>query len=48
MPAPIKRRINMAKNEAQEVDTVEDGDAPLIDLNEASIKKVLQRFQVLR
>src|SRR4028119_1173034 len=33
----------MAKNEAQEVETGEDGDAPLIDLNDASIKKMMQR-----
>src|SRR6478672_10448888 len=35
----------MAKNEPQDVDTVEDGDAPLIDLNDASIKKRMQRAQ---
>src|SRR3954447_9141172 len=35
----------MAKNEPQDVDTVEDGDAPLIDLNDASIKKMMQRAQ---
>jgi RNA polymerase primary sigma factor len=33
----------MAKNEAQEVDTAEAGDAPLIDLNDASIKKLVAR-----
>ena len=33
----------MAKNEAQEVDTAEAGDAPLIDLNDASIKKLIAR-----
>ena len=33
----------MAKNEAQEVDTAEQGDAPLIDLNDASIKKLIAR-----
>src|SRR4051812_32181790 len=33
----------MAKNEAQEVETVEAGDAPLIDLNDASIKKLIAR-----
>src|SRR6476659_11196864 len=33
----------MAKNETQEVDTVEAGDAPLIDLNDASIKKMIAR-----
>jgi RNA polymerase primary sigma factor len=33
----------MAKNEPQEVETVETGDAPLIDLNDASIKKLIAR-----
>ncbi len=33
----------MAKNEASEVETVEAGDAPLIDLNDASIKKMIAR-----
>src|SRR3712207_5854006 len=33
----------MAKNEPQETETVETGDAPLIDLNDASIKKLLAR-----
>ncbi len=33
----------MAKNEAQEVDTAEAGDAPLIDLNDASVKKLIAR-----
>src|SRR5690348_7917305 len=33
----------MAKNEAQELDTAEAGDAPLIDLNDASIKKMIAR-----
>src|SRR5688572_14332135 len=33
----------MAKNETSEVETVEGGDAPLIDLNDASIKKLLAR-----
>ena len=33
----------MAKNEAQEVDTAEAGDAPLIDLNDASVKKMIAR-----
>jgi RNA polymerase primary sigma factor len=33
----------MAKNEAQEVDAAEAGDAPLIDLNDASIKKLIAR-----
>ncbi|MEO7655190.1 MAG: RNA polymerase sigma factor region1.1 domain-containing protein, partial [Sphingomicrobium sp.] len=33
----------MAKNESQEVDQVEAGDAPLLDLNDASIKKMIAR-----
>ena len=33
----------MAKNDTQDVDTVEAGDAPLIDLNDASIKKLIAR-----
>jgi RNA polymerase primary sigma factor len=33
----------MAKNEAQELDTADAGDAPLIDLNDASIKKMIAR-----
>src|SRR3954467_8297602 len=33
----------MAKNEDTEVDTAEAGDAPLIDLNDASIKKMIAR-----
>src|SRR5947209_2822066 len=33
----------MAKNDNQDVDTVEAGDAPLIDLNDASIKKLIAR-----
>ncbi|HZU51493.1 MAG TPA: RNA polymerase sigma factor RpoD [Sphingomicrobium sp.] len=33
----------MAKNDTQELDTAEAGDAPLIDLNDASIKKLLAR-----
>src|SRR5690348_8023947 len=33
----------MAKNETQEVDTAEAGDAPLIDLNDATIKKMIAR-----
>jgi RNA polymerase primary sigma factor len=33
----------MAKNEAQEVDTAEAGDAPLIDLNDAQVKKLIAR-----
>src|ERR687892_685795 len=33
----------MAKNEAVETETQESGDAPLIDLNDASIKKMIAR-----
>ena len=33
----------MAKNEAAETDTQDSGDAPLIDLNDASIKKLIAR-----
>src|SRR5437764_5207047 len=33
----------MAKNEPSEVETVEAGDAPLLDLNDASIKKLIAR-----
>src|SRR6185437_16518529 len=33
----------MAKNEATEVDTAEAGDAPLIDLNDAQVKKLISR-----
>ncbi len=33
----------MAKNETQEVETAEAGDAPLIDLNDATIKKMIAR-----
>src|SRR5215213_1147313 len=33
----------MAKNEPQEAETAEAGDAPLIDLNDASIKKLIAR-----
>src|SRR6188472_1636795 len=33
----------MAKNEAAETETQDSGDAPLIDLNEASIKKLIAR-----
>ena len=33
----------MAKNETPEIDTAEAGDAPLIDLNDASIKKLIAR-----
>src|SRR6266550_1421467 len=33
----------MAKNEPQEVETVEAGDEPLLDLNDASVKKLIAR-----
>src|SRR5437764_3069883 len=33
----------MAKNEPSEVETVETGDAPLLDLNDASVKKLIAR-----
>src|ERR687887_245124 len=33
----------MAKNDTSEVETVEAGDAPLIDLNDAQVKKLLAR-----
>jgi RNA polymerase primary sigma factor len=33
----------MAKNEDSEVETVETGDAPLLDLNDASVKKMIAR-----
>src|SRR3954454_25324972 len=33
----------MAKNEATEVDMGEAGDAPLLDLNDASVKKLIAR-----
>src|ERR1041384_3136057 len=33
----------MAKNEESEVEMVETGDAPLLDLNDASIKKMIAR-----
>src|SRR4029078_8757266 len=35
----------MAKNEAQDVETVDEGDAPLIDMNDASIKKMMARAE---
>ena len=35
----------MAKNETPDVDTAEEGDAPLIDLNDASIKKMMARAE---
>src|SRR5690348_8748222 len=33
----------MAKNEAQDVDMAEAGDAPLLDMNDASVKKLIAR-----
>src|SRR5688572_23762764 len=33
----------MAKNDTQDTETAEAGDAPLIDLNDASIKKLIAR-----
>src|SRR4029078_8756783 len=36
---------HMAKNEAQEVETADAGDAPLIDLNDAQVKKLIARAQ---
>jgi RNA polymerase primary sigma factor len=35
----------MAKNETQEVETADEGDAPLIDLNDASVKKMMARAE---
>ena len=35
----------MAKNDTQDVETVDEGDAPLIDLNDASIKKMMARAE---
>src|SRR3954471_12520339 len=35
----------MAKNEPTDVETVDEGDAPLIDLNDASIKKMMARAE---
>src|SRR5213596_2186506 len=35
----------MAKNEAQEVETEDEGDAPLLDLNDASVKKMMARAE---
>src|SRR5436190_24190932 len=35
----------MAKNEAQELDATEEGDAPLLDLNDASVKKMMARAE---
>src|SRR5205085_11622272 len=33
----------MAKNDTQDAETVDAGDAPLIDLNDASVKKMIAR-----
>src|SRR5438270_888728 len=33
----------MAKNDTQEIDATEAGDAPLLDLNDASVKKMIAR-----
>src|SRR5205085_5410302 len=33
----------MAKNDTQDAETVDAGDAPLIDLNDASVKKLIAR-----
>src|SRR3954465_14533580 len=35
----------MAKNEDQDLDTAEAGDAPLIDMNDASVKKMMARAE---
>jgi len=35
----------MAKDETQDVDTTDEGDAPLLDLNDASIKKMMARAE---
>src|SRR6478735_8763477 len=35
----------MAKNEEQQIDTDDEGDAPLLDLNDASIKKMMARAE---
>src|SRR3954462_10083842 len=35
----------MAKNDTQEVETVDEGDAPLLDLNDASVKKMMARAE---
>src|SRR5947199_1365128 len=35
----------MAKDETHDVETAEDGDAPLLDLNDASIKKMMARAE---
>src|SRR3954453_16208765 len=35
----------MAKDDTHDVETAEDGDAPLLDLNDASIKKMMARAE---
>src|ERR671913_1124781 len=35
----------MAKNESQDIDAADDGDAPLIDMNDASVKKMMARAE---
>src|SRR5690242_9860781 len=35
----------MAKNEPQEADPIDEGDAPLLDLNDASVKKMMARAE---
>src|SRR6478736_37403 len=35
----------MAKNETQEIETTDEGDAPLIDMNDASVKKMMARAE---
>src|SRR5215204_5727057 len=37
--------MNMAKNETPELDGGDEGDAPLIDLNDASVKKMMARAE---
>jgi RNA polymerase primary sigma factor len=45
LPVPTKWRNNMAKDDTHDVETAEDGDAPLLDLNDASIKKMMARAE---
>src|SRR4051812_17896977 len=35
----------MAKNETSEIETTDEGDAPLLDLNDASVKKMMARAE---
>ena len=35
----------MAKDDTHDVETAEDGDAPLLDLNDASVKKMMARAE---